>query len=97
MRTLAARLTTLLGLALLVATLGGSGEPASIAAVLSLAAVAALAVAVVVVLAQRPLTGAVGGRARQHRQLLIGMPAPQHPATPGRTRSRAPGEVLPAA
>lgn len=94
---IALRVMALLGLVVVASSFGITAEPAAIAAALSVAALAALTVAAVVVLVARPLLGAVGGRARQHRQVLIGMPAPQHPATPGRTRSRAPGEVLPAA
>jgi hypothetical protein len=36
----------------------------------------------------------VGGRAREHRQVLGMMPAPQHPATAGRPRPRAPSQSI---
>jgi len=59
------------------------------------AGIAALAVGAVlaaryaaVVIRSQEIT--VGDRAREHRQSLIGMPAPQHPDTAGRPRTRAP-------
>lgn len=39
----------------------------------------------------------VGARARAHRELLSSLPAPSHPDTAGRTRSRAPSQSLAAA
>ncbi len=36
----------------------------------------------------------VGARAREHRELLRALPAPQHPDTDGRPRSRAPSLVV---
>ena len=66
-------------------------EPSS----LVFAGIAALAVGAVlaarhaaVVIRSQEIT--VGDRARQHRQSLVGMPAPQHPDTAGRPRTRAP-------
>ena len=66
-------------------------EPSS----LVFAGIAALAVGAVlaaryaaVVIRSQEIT--VGDRAREHRQSLIGMPAPQHPDTAGRPRTRAP-------
>lgn len=38
----------------------------------------------------------VGERARAHRHSLTRMPAPQHPDTAGRPRTRAPSMVVPA-
>lgn len=66
-------------------------EPAVLAAAgLAVIAVAALAGAryAAVVIRSREIT--VGGRASAHRHALSMMPAPQHPATPGRPRTRAP-------
>lgn len=40
---------------------------------------------------------AVGARAREHRQSLVGMPEPQHPRTAGRPRTRAPSRAITAA
>ncbi|MGX5680004.1 hypothetical protein [Schumannella luteola] len=97
MRLIATRLLALLGVVLVVAAVGPADQPAAVVAALSLASIAAIAIAASVVLAVAPRAASGGVRARQHRQVLIGMPAPQHPATPGRTRSRAPGEVAPAA
>jgi hypothetical protein len=39
----------------------------------------------------------IGRRAREHREVLSSLPAPLHPRTPGRTRSRAPARSLAAA
>lgn len=39
----------------------------------------------------------VGRRARAHRQAVDAMPAPQHPDTAGRPRTRAPARFLAAA
>ncbi|WP_165070534.1 hypothetical protein [Marisediminicola senii] len=39
----------------------------------------------------------IGGRSREHRQVLARMPAPQHPDTVGRARPRAPGAMIPVA
>lgn len=59
-----------------------------------LASVAALAItAILVVRATGALAphAPLGVRAREHRQSLMGEPAPAHPSTPGRTQARAPG------
>jgi hypothetical protein len=39
----------------------------------------------------------VGSRARQHRESMSSLPAPSHPDTAGRTRSRAPSQSIAAA
>jgi hypothetical protein len=39
----------------------------------------------------------VGHRSRAHREVYSYLPDPSHPATPGRTRARAPGGAVPAA
>jgi hypothetical protein len=96
MRLLAMRVMALLGLALVAASVGVD-QPAALAAVVSVASIAALVVAASVVLAVAPRVVTVGARARQHREGLVEVPAPRHPATPGRTRSRAPGGELSAA
>ena len=60
-------------------------------AALALGAVLAARYAAVVIRSQEL---AVGERAREHRQSLIGMPEPQHPDTAGRPRTRAPSGAL---
>ena len=40
---------------------------------------------------------AVGHRAHAHRETLSAMPAPSHPCTAGRPRTRAPSQAAPAA
>jgi hypothetical protein len=66
---------------------------AGIAAIALCAVLAARYAAVVI----RSREIAVGRRAREHRQSLVGMPEPQHPDTDGRPRSRAPSRVTAAA
>jgi len=67
-------------------------------------ATAVAAIAITVLLCARHASLAVGGheltvggRAREHRQVLSTMPSPQHPDTAGRPRTRAPARPLPAA
>ncbi len=62
---------------------------ASVAAVLLIAAIAT-----VVVVAARELT--VGGKAHAHREAMSTLPAPAHPSTAGRPRTRAPSRAVPA-
>ena len=66
-------------------------EPSSLVfagiAALAVGAVLAARYAAVVIRSQEL---AVGDRAREHRQSLVGMPEPQHPDTAGRPRTRAP-------
>jgi len=38
----------------------------------------------------------VGARARAHREAMSTLPAPAHPDTAGRPRTRAPAGVIPA-
>ncbi|QNE47335.1 hypothetical protein F1C58_10790 [Glaciihabitans sp. INWT7] len=38
----------------------------------------------------------VGARAQARRSVALGRPAPQHPTTPGRPRTRAPSQPIPA-
>jgi hypothetical protein len=70
--------------------LAPDGATTLVVAGLAVFAVAALAGAryAAVVIRSQEIT--VGGRAHEHRQALSMMPAPQHPATPGRPRTRAP-------
>jgi hypothetical protein len=73
-------------------------EPSSLVfagiAALAVGAVLAARYAAVVIRSQEL---AVGERAREHRQSLIGMPEPQHPHTAGRPRTRAPSGATAAA
>jgi len=80
--------------AVVVALSISGGEP-----LVALAAVAGVAIAAVLIarhstdaLRSRELT--VGARARQHRESLAWMPAPQHPNTAGRPRPRAPSPSM---
>jgi len=76
----------------LLVALATATEPsvlvAGVAAVLLVAAIAT------VVVAERELT--VGARARAHREAMSTLPAPAHPDTAGRPRTRAPAGVIPA-
>ncbi|HEY0260672.1 MAG TPA: hypothetical protein VGC18_12570 [Lacisediminihabitans sp.] len=85
---------TLLMLALSVAH-GGSTSliVASIATVAIASAIAVRYAAIVV--SSRELN--VGERAHAHREVMNRMPAPQHPSTAGRPRTRAPSRPIPAA
>jgi len=96
MRTVYERLVVILTAVLVALTISG-GEP-----LVALAGVAAIAIAAVLIarhtsaaLRSRELT--VGSRARQHRESLQWMPAPQHPNTAGRPRPRAPSRPTTAA
>ena len=90
MRTLLERLVMVLTLVLLVASFSQAQTATAL-----VAGLAALAIATVLV-ARRSgavaLRVQVGLRAREHRQLVAAQPAPSHPNTAGRTRSRAPGQ-----
>lgn len=92
------RLVVALTLAFLV--LAVADQPQSAALVLGAAAAVMLACsvhsAVLTLVVTERLRG-IGGRARDHRQLLTRRPAPQHPDTPGRARPRAPGGMIPVA
>jgi hypothetical protein len=91
------RVVMALTLSLLVVTVAHS-EPAAIAfaGVLGLAVTAVLSVGYAAVLL-RCGELRIGRRARQHREVLSVAPAPRHPNTAGRTRSRAPARPLAAA
>ncbi len=95
MRTLFERLVVTLAVAFVVLALADSS------AVL-LGAIAAIAVVALVgsryaAVSIRVRSMTVGARARQHRESMSSLPAPSHPDTPGRTRSRAPSQSLAAA
>lgn len=81
--------------AALLAYSGVPSTPGSLAVV----GIAAAAIAIVVamrfaVLAAGCPEPAIGSRARAHRQVLGRMPAPQHPRTAGRPRTRAPAQPI---
>jgi hypothetical protein len=79
-------LATYLSAAALVST-----GPASLAVTgLAMLAIAALAGARYAAVVIRSREISVGGRAREHRDVVSMVPAPQHPSTPGRPRTRAP-------
>jgi hypothetical protein len=85
--------------ALAVASLSGPST-ASLVAVLAATALLGTAAAVAVqhaVAAPMPRVAHVGARSRVHRESLDRLAVPAHPDTAGRVRSRAPGEVAPAA
>jgi hypothetical protein len=66
---------------------------AMVASVVALAVASACAVRIAgVVGVSREVT--VGARAHAHRESMLGMPAPQHPDTAGRPRTRAPSMVV---
>ena len=91
MRILQERLIAVTAVLFLVLAL--TTEPAAIAA--SVAALLIIAVVAALVTGSRELT--VGSRARAHRDGLTTQPAPAHPSTAGRPRTRAPSMAVTAA
>lgn len=80
------------------AVLAYSGVPSAPGS-MALVGIAAVAIAVIVatrfvVLAVGSRELVIGSRARQHRHALGRMPAPQHPRTAGRPRTRAPAQSI---
>ena len=80
-----ASLATMIVVAIAVA----QGQPSSmlVIGITALVLVAAVRSAAVII---GSLEIAVGSRARAHREVMIGMPEPQHPTTAGRPLARAP-------
>lgn len=82
------RLGLLASVVVVALVLSGGSPPslviAGVAAVLLIGAVRGAAVVI------GALEMTVGSRARAHREAMIGMAAPKHPATAGRPRTRAP-------
>jgi hypothetical protein len=97
MRTLTTRLGLLLtALVMVFAVTQGASTTALVASIAAVAIAGVLAVkAAAFVAGRRVLT--VGARANAHREALTEEPAPAHPATAGRTRSRAPSQSILAA
>lgn len=97
MRTLHERIV-MVSTVLFVAFAVAQGGSASVL-VVSIAAVAVAGVLAVryaaIVIGSRELIA--GGRAHAHREALSRMPAPSHPSTAGRPRTRAPSPSIPAA
>lgn len=80
------------------AVLASSGVPSTPGS-MALVGIAAGAIAIIVamrfaVLAVGAPELAIGSRARAHRQVLGRMPAPKHPRTAGRPRTRAPAQSI---
>ena len=91
----ASDVTTLLALMLGFLAVGASavmflrrGRPTAVATVVLITAMAAL------VVGSREMT--VGSRAHAHREAMTSLPAPAHPSTAGRPRTRAPSLAVPA-
>jgi hypothetical protein len=64
-----------------------------VSGIAALAIAAALGCRYLAVLGTSRVLG-VGHRARAHREVLVAAPAPRHPATRGRRRSRAPSPSM---
>lgn len=90
MRILLERLTALA--AVLFLALALTTEPAAIVA--AVATVVILSAAAALVVGAREMT--VGARAHAHREAMTSLPAPAHPSTAGRPRTRAPSMAVPA-
>ncbi|HXD62934.1 MAG TPA: hypothetical protein VN619_13525 [Lacisediminihabitans sp.] len=86
--------STMLFVALAVAQGGQTAVLVASLAAVGIAAIAAVRYAAVVA-GSRELV--VGRRAHAHREALSAMPAPSHPATAGRPRTRAPSRSISAA
>jgi hypothetical protein len=86
--------STMLFVALAVAQGGPTAVLVASIAAVAVASVVAVRYAALVV-GSRELV--VGERAHAHREALSGMPAPSHPSTAGRPRTRAPSQPIPAA
>ncbi len=89
MRTLVQRLMLLLTPLLLIALVAQNGEITGLvgAAVAAMACAVAIRYAAGVLRSRDPV---VRSRSFARRRAMSAAPAPSHPATPGRTRSRAP-------
>jgi len=69
-------------------------EPSAILVASAVALVVSVLLASRVTFAPNARELRVGARARAHREVLGSLPAPQHPDTDGRPRSRAPSLVV---
>ena len=85
---------TLLLIAFAVSQGGPTGLLVAGIAAVAVSGVIAIRYAAIVV-GSREMT--VGARAHAHREAMTGMPAPRHPSTAGRPRTRAPAQSTPAA
>jgi hypothetical protein len=89
-RLLLERLTALAAVLFLVLAL--TTEPSVL--IVGIAAVVLVGVMASLVTGSRELT--VGARAHAHREAMSTLPAPAHPSTAGRPRTRAPSMAVPA-
>jgi hypothetical protein len=93
-RWLMERFALVFAVPLLVLTVG-SAQPSALAitALVAIALTAVISVRYAAVLLQAAEIR-IGRRAREHREALTFAPAPRHPNTRGRTRSRAPSRPV---
>ena len=92
MRTLLERLAALAAVLFLALAVTQVTSPALVIA--SVATVILMAAMATLVTGSREVT--VGARAHAHREAMSTLPAPAHPSTAGRPRTRAPSMVVPA-
>ena len=92
MRALQARTVGIVTFLLLAVAVTHAGPTTLLVASIATVALASFSVGRVVVLAGATRAMTVGARARAHQESLSGMPAPQHPRTAGRPRTRAPSQ-----
>ena len=102
MRTLSDAAARLLGIVLVLFVAAGGNSPTLLLAGLAVGTViSAVALGLLVARCIAVLVNASGSRSHardwRHRQALRGQPAPQHPDTDGRPRTRAPSWALSAA
>ena len=95
MRALLERLAVTLAVAFVVLAVADSS--AVLVGAIATVAVVALVGSRYAAVSIRSRSMTVGARARQHRESMSSLPAPSHPDTAGRTRSRAPSGSIAAA
>lgn len=77
-----------------IAVSDGSHGSLTVLGIAAVTVASAAAIGYSLVLGSAEMT--VGARAQVRRSVAFGMPAPQHPTTPGRPRTRAPSQSIPA-
>ena len=93
-RTMTARLGMMLSTLLLVFAVLDAGSALAVVASVAAVAITAAVAAQYAAGAARRLSTAGPARSHARRQSLRAVPAPQHPHTPGRRRSRAPSRMV---
>ena len=93
-RDMTARLGVMLGTLLVVFAVLDAGSTLAVVASVAAVAIAAGLAAQYAAGAARRISTSGPARSHARRQSLRAVPAPQHPLTPGRRRSRAPSRMV---